>query len=322
MSIKKGDVIFVAGHNGMVGSAILRLLKKKNFKKIITVNKSSLDLTDQKEVYNFFKKKKINIIFLCAAKVGGIYANNTYPGEFIYKNIMIQSNIINAAFKNKINKILFLGSSCVYPVITTRKIKEEDLLTGKLEMTNEPYSIAKISGIKMCESYNRQYNTDYRSLMPTNLFGPGDNFHPENSHVIAGLIRKFILAKKNNHKQVVAWGTGKPKREFLYVDDLADAAFYIANLNKKKYLKITHPRISHINIGYGKDYSIKSITKIMADALKYKGKIIFDKSKNDGVKKKLLDSKKIFSLGWKPRFEFKKTLRKYIQDLYKLEKPF
>ena len=219
MSIKKNDVIFVAGHNGMVGSAILRLLKKKKFKKIVTADKSSLDLTNQKKVNNFFNKKKIKIIFLCAAKVGGIYANNTYPAEFIYKNIMIQSNIINAAFNNKINKILFLGSSCVYPVITNRKIKEEDLLTNKLEMTNEPYSIAKISGIKMCESYNRQYNTDYRSLMPTNLFGPGDNFHPENSHVIAGLIRKFISAKKNNHKQVVAWGTGSPKREFLYSDD-------------------------------------------------------------------------------------------------------
>jgi len=322
MSIKKNDVIFVAGHKGMVGSAILKLLKKKKFKKIVTVNKSSLDLTDQRKVNNFFKKKKIKMIFLCAAKVGGIYANNTYPAEFIYKNIMIQSNIINAAFNNKINKILFLGSSCVYPVITRRKIKEEDLLTNKLELTNEPYAIAKISGIKMCESYNRQFNTDYRSLMPSNLFGPGDNFHPKNSHVIAGLIRKFILAKKNNYKHVVAWGTGSPKREFLYVDDLAEAALYIANLNKKKYFKITHPRVSHINIGYGKDYSIKYVTKIMAKALNYKGKIIFDKSKSDGVKKKLLDNKKIFSLGWKPRFEFKKTLTKYIQDLYRLKKPF
>ena len=235
MSLKINDRIFVAGHKGMVGSSILRTLKKKGYKNIITVNKKKLNLESQKEVNNFFKKKKIDFIFLCAAKVGGIYANDYFPADFILKNILIQTNVINAAHKNKIKKLIFLGSSCIYPREDTRKIREDDILTGKLEMTNEPYAVAKISGIKMCESFNRQYNTDYRSLMPTNMFGPGDNYHKMNSHVMAALIRKFIIAYRKKYKTVTVWGSGKPKREFLYIDDFASATIYLAKMSKRKY---------------------------------------------------------------------------------------
>ena len=315
MNLKKTDKIFVAGHNGMAGSSILRELKKNGFKNIITSNKKNLNLEDQTQVTKFFKRKKINFVFLCAAKVGGIYANDNYPADFISKNLIIQSNVIDAAFKSKIKKLIFLGSSCVYPRISNRKIKEADLLSNKLELTNEPYAVAKISGIKMCESYNRQHNTDFRSLMPTNMFGPGDNFHPMNSHVMAALIRKFIIAKRNNDKSVIVWGTGKPRREFLYVDDFANATIYLAKMNKKKYYSYVKERLSHINIGYGKDYTIKKIAEMIKQATNFQGKIIYDKSKKDGVKKKLLDNKLIRSMGWKPKYKFEYILFNYIETI-------
>ena len=315
MGLKINDRIFVAGHKGMVGSSILRILKKKGYKNLVTVNKKKLDLENQAQVNNFFKKNKIDFIFLCAAKVGGIYANDYFPAEFILKNILIQTNVINAAHKNKINKIIFLGSSCIYPREDLRKIREDDILTGKLEMTNEPYAVAKISGIKMCESFNRQYNTDYRSLMPTNMFGPGDNYHKLNSHVMAALIRKFIIAYRKKHKFVVVWGSGKPKREFLYIDDFASASIYLAKMSKKKYHSFVPERLNLVNIGYGKDFTIKHIAELIKKYVGYKGKIVFDKTKKDGVQKKLLDNRLIRKLGWKPNEKFETALKNYIINI-------
>jgi len=315
MNLKKNDKIFLAGHNGMVGSAILRTLIKKGYKNIIIKEKKKLNLENQKDVNNFFKKEKIDFVFLAAAKVGGIHANNTYPADFITQNLLIQTHVIKAAHSFGVKKMLFIGSSCVYPVITNRKIKENDLLTDRLEPTNEPYALAKIAGIKMCESFNRQYGTDYRSIMPTNLFGPGDNFHPTNSHVMAALIRKFIIAKKNNLRSVDVWGTGNPRREFLYIDDMADAALLISNMDKKKYKKITNTRISHINIGSGKDYSIKQIANLISKSVNFNGEIRFDLSKEDGVYSKLLSGKILRSLQWKPKYSFEKKLDKYIKKI-------
>jgi GDP-L-fucose synthase len=314
MSIKKKDKIFIAGHKGMVGSSILRLLKKKNYFNIITIDKKKLDLKNQKKVDFFFKKNKIDIVYLCAAKVGGIYANKTFPADFIAENILIQSNIILSAFKYKVKKIIFIGSSCVYPKIPHRKIKETDLLTGQLESTNEPYAIAKISGIKMCESFNKQYKTDYRCLMPTNLYGPGDNYHPKNSHVMAALIRKFYLAKKNS-TNVKIWGTGKPLREFLYVDDLAEAMLFLTKISKNKFQKETFNQSYLVNIGYGKDYSIKEIAEKLSKIFNFNGKIFYDKTKPDGVKRKNLDNKLISKLGWKPKYKMNEVLKKYINTL-------
>ena len=315
MNLKKNDKIFLAGHNGMVGSAILRALIKKGYKNIITKEKKKLNLENQKDVNSFFKKEKIDFVFLAAAKVGGIYANNVYPADFITQNLLIQTHVIKAAHSFGVKKMLFIGSSCVYPVITNRKIRENDLLSNKLEPTNEPYALAKIAGIKMCESFNRQHDTDYRSIMPTNLFGPGDNFHPTNSHVMAALIRKFIIAKKNNLQSVDVWGTGNPRREFLYVDDMADAALLISNMDKTKYKKITNTRISHINIGSGKDYSIKQIANLISKSVNFKGKIKFDLSKEDGVQRKLLSGKILRSLQWKPKYSFEKKLDTYIKKI-------
>ena len=315
MNLKKNDKIFLAGHNGMVGSAILRALIKKGYKNIITKEKKKLNLENQKDVNNFFKKEKIDFVFLAAAKVGGIHANNTYPADFITQNLLIQTHVIKAAHSFGVKKMLFIGSSCVYPVITNRKIRESDLLIDKLEPTNEPYALAKIAGIKMCESFNRQYGTDYRSIMPTNLFGPGDNFHPTNSHVMAALIRKFIIAKKNNLRSVDVWGTGNPRREFLYIDDMADAALLISNMDKKKYKKITNTRISHINIGSGKDYSIKQIANLISKSVNFNGEIRFDLSKEDGVYSKLLSGKILRSLQWKPKYSFEKKLDTYIKKI-------
>ena len=315
MNLKKNDKIFLAGHNGMVGSAILRTLIKKGYKNIITKEKKKLNLENQKDVNNFFKKEKINFVFLAAAKVGGIHANNTYPADFITQNLLIQTHVIKAAHSFGVKKMLFIGSSCVYPVITNRKIRESDLLIDKLEPTNEPYALAKIAGIKMCESFNRQHDTDYRSIMPTNLFGPGDNFHPTNSHVMAALIRKFVIAKKNNLRSVDVWGTGNPRREFLYVDDMADAALLISNMDKTKYKKITNTRISHINIGSGKDYSIKQIANLISKSVNFNGEIRFDLSKEDGVYSKLLSGKILRSLQWKPKYSFEKKLDTYIKEI-------
>jgi len=310
-------IIFVAGHKGMVGSAIVRLLKKKNVF-LITKDQNELDLTKQSLVEKFFKKKKIDQIYLAAAKVGGIYANNIYPGEFIYKNIMIQTNIIHSAFVSGIKKILFLGSSCIYPRSAKQPMKEEFLLTGTLEPTNEPYSIAKISGIKLCESYNRQYkdthNIDYRCVIPTNLYGPNDNYHPKNSHVIAALIKKFHEAKIKNERIVEIWGTGKAKREFLHVDDLAKACFKIMNLSVKEYTAVTNSSLGYINVGYGKDITILKLAKIIKKIVDFHGKIEFNFDKPDGMMKRLLDSKRINDLKWKPKVSLYKGLVKTYEN--------
>lgn len=302
--------IFIAGHNGMVGSALVRLLKNNN--KIIVKDRNELNLLNQIEVENFFKSHKIDQVYLAAAKVGGIQANNSYPAQFIYENLMIQTNIIHSAFLSGVKKLLFLGSSCIYPKNSEQPIKENELLMGKLEPTNEPYAVAKIAGIKMCESYNRQYgkshSIDFRSIMPTNLYGPGDNYHPENSHVIPGLIYRFHNAKINNLKSVTIWGTGTPKREFLYVDDLAKASVHVMNLDKKIYDDYTTSMSSHINVGCGKDITISELAETIREVVKYEGDISFDASKPDGSHRKILNSDKINSLDFKYSIDLKDGL--------------
>ena len=312
--------IFIAGHNGMVGSALVRHLKVQNVE-IITKDRTELDLLNQDKVYNFFKDEKIDEVYLAAAKVGGIHANNTYRADFIYQNLTIQTNVIHSSFLNGVKKLLFLGSSCIYPKNANQPVKEEELLTGKIESTNEPYAVAKIAGIKMCESYNRQYgksyNIDYRSVMPTNLYGPGDNYHPENSHVIPGLIYRFHQSKINNLPEVIVWGTGTPKREFLYVDDMADASIYIMNLDKKIYDEQIES-ISHINIGSGIDLSIKDLAKIIKEVVGYKGKINFNPNRPDGSPKKLIDSSRLSNFGWKQKTNLKDGLIKTYTDFINL----
>jgi GDP-L-fucose synthase len=312
--------IFIAGHKGMVGSAIVRLLKNQDVE-IITKDRTELDLLNQGSVQKFFEHEKIDQVYLAAAKVGGIYANNTYPADFIYENLMIQTNVIHSAFLNGVKKLLFLGSSCIYPKNANQPMKEEELLAGKLEPTNEPYAIAKISGIKMCESYNRQYGKshgiDYRSIMPTNLYGPGDNYHPENSHVIPGLIYRFHKAKINNLESVIIWGTGTPRREFLYVDDLAQAAIHIMNVDKKNYNEQITSESSHINVGSGKELSIKELAETIKEVIDFKGKINFDSNKPDGSSRKLLNSERINKLGFKPKTDLKEGLIKTYQDYIK-----
>lgn len=301
--------VFVAGHKGMVGSAIIRLLRKNKHYEVITRSKEDLNLISQIDVSSFFKEVRIDQVIIAAAKVGGIDANNNYPADFIYENLMIQSNIIHSANLYGVEKLLFLGSSCIYPKFAEQPINESSLLTGKLEPTNEPYAIAKISGIKLCESFNRQYGRDYRSVMPTNLYGPNDNFHPKNSHVIPGLIRRFHEAKLGNHEQVVAWGSGKPMREFLHVDDMADACLHIMELDKSMYDKISQPMSSHINIGTGEDISIKDLVYNIADVVGFKGSILFDDSLPDGTPRKLMNVSKINSLGWKSKVALKDGLK-------------
>ena len=314
--------IFVAGHNGMVGSALVRLLKSQNVE-LITKDRKDLNLLNQTEVRNFFKTQKIDQVYLSAAKVGGIHANNTFPAEFIYENILIQTNIIHGAFLGNVKKLLFLGSSCIYPKNAKQPIKEQELLTGKLEQTNEPYAIAKIAGIKMCESYNRQYgeshNIDFRCIMPTNLYGPGDNYHPENSHVIPGLIYRFHNAKINNLPNVIIWGSGNPKREFLYADDMARASLHLMTLDKKTYSRYTSPVNSHINVGSGKDLSIKELAELIKKVTDYKGKITFDQSRPDGSPRKLLDSGLINNLGFRPKTNLVEGLIKTYQDYIKIK---
>lgn len=300
--------VFVAGHNGMVGSAICRYLENKNYQ-IVKRSKKKLDLLSQKKVYNFFAKERFDQIYLAAAKAGGIIANNILPAEFIYENLAIETNIINSAFRTGVKKLLFLGSSCIYPKNANQPMKESELMSGKLEPTNEPYAIAKIAGIKLCESYNRQYGVDFRSIMPTNLYGINDNYHPKYSHVIPGLLRKFHQAKKQNKSSVKVWGSGKPKREFLYVDDLARACHFIMELDKKKFYRNINQMCSHINVGSGNDILISDLAKKIQKLFKYDGQIIFDKSKPDGVKKKLLDSTRIRNLGWKPKTSLDEGLR-------------
>lgn len=301
--------IFVAGHRGMVGSAIAKSLSLSGHENVITANRHDLDLLNQAAVSDFFKSAKIDQVYLSAAKVGGIHANNEFPGQFIYENLMIQTNIIHSAHCTNVNKLLFLGSSCIYPKLSQQPIKEECLLQGLLEKTNEPYAIAKIAGIKLCESYNRQYGRDYRSVMPTNLYGPNDNFHPENSHVIPAMMLRFHQAVLNESKQVVIWGSGEPMREFLHVEDMAAACIHIANLEKDLYSDHTTPMLSHINVGSGVDCTIKELAEIMAKVTGFKGQLLFDSSKPDGAPRKLLDITKLRSLGWQSTIELAEGLR-------------
>ena len=290
--------IFVAGHRGMVGSAICRQLQKQADVEIIRRTREELDLCNQPAVQEFMKSEKLDEVILAAAKVGGIYANNTYPAEFIYQNLQIQNNVIHAAHKNDVQKLLFLGSSCIYPRGVEQPMKEEALLTGVLEPTNEPYAIAKIAGIKMCESYNRQYGRDYRSVMPTNLYGPGDNYHPENSHVVPVLIRRFHEAKENNLDKVIVWGSGEPKREFLYVDDMAAASLFVHNLERAAYEANTARMLSHINVGTGIDVAIKELAEAIVDVIGFTGELVFDTSKPDGTMRKLMDVERLGFLGY------------------------
>jgi GDP-L-fucose synthase len=312
--------IYVAGHRGMVGSAIVRHLLANGVQpnQIITRTHAELDLTNQAEVQAFFAQEKPDQVYLAAAKVGGIHANNTYPAEFIYDNLMMQANVIDAAFKNGVKKLLFLGSSCIYPKLAQQPMREDALLTGTLESTNEPYAIAKIAGIKLCESYNRQYGAshgvDYRSVMPTNLYGPGDNYHPENSHVIPALIRRFHEAKLANAPSVAIWGTGTPKREFLYVDDMAAASVHVMNLPKPTYDQHTSPMLSHINVGYGSDVSIAEAAQTVAQVVGYTGAVTFDTSKPDGTPRKWMDSSRLNSLGWQAQVPLLKGLTQAYQD--------
>ena len=304
--------IFVAGHQGMVGSAILRTLAQNGQKNIITRSRSELNLTDQAGVRAFLEAEKPDQIYLAAAKVGGIHANNTYPAEFIYTNLMIESNVIHEAWRVGVKKILLLGSSCIYPKLAPQPMNESALLTGTLEPTNEPYAIAKIAGIKLCESYNRQYHeshgTDYRSVMPTNLYGPGDNYHPENSHVIPALIRRIHDAKITVSPAVTVWGSGSPRREFLYVDDMAAACVHIMNLEYATFAAHTHPMQSHINVGYGDDITILKLAETVADTIGFQGEIKFDPGKPDGAPRKLMDSTLLNTLGWKAKVTLKQGL--------------
>ena len=317
----KNPRIYIAGHNGMVGSALVRLLQTQNAE-FITKNRKELNLLNQQDVQNFFKNEKIDQVYLAAAKVGGIYANNTYPADFIYENLMIQSNVIHNAFLSGVKKLLFLGSSCIYPKNANQPMKEEELLSGKLEATNEPYAIAKIAGIKMCESYNRQYgkshNINYRCIMPTNLYGPGDNYHFENSHVIPGMIYRFHKAKINNSSSVIIWGTGTPKREFLYVDDMARASIHLMNIDKKTYNEQTSSMRIHINTGSSQDLTIKELAETIKEVVGFKGEINFDLTKPDGSTRKFLDSERIKNLGFNAKVSLKEGLIKTYQDYIKV----
>lgn len=310
--------IFVAGHRGMVGSAILRMLQQEGQTNIVTRTRGELDLCDQGAVRAFFESEKPDMVYLAAARVGGIHANNTYPADFIYENLMLQANVIDAAFRNGVKQLLFLGSSCIYPRMAPQPMREDALLTGTLESTNEPYAIAKIAGIKLCESYNRQYGAshgiDYRSVMPTNLYGPGDNYHPENSHVIPALIRRFHEAKVNQSESVAIWGTGTPRREFLYVEDMAAACVHVMNLDKATYDKHTQPMLSHINVGYGTDVTIGELAHEIARIVGYQGRIDFDSTKPDGTPRKLMDSSRLQALGWKARVGLPEGLARAYRD--------
>ena len=321
MSVVVNQKIYVAGHRGMVGSAIVRTLKEKGYQNIVTRTHAELDLTNQAAVQAFFAKEKPDQVYLAAAKVGGIYANNTFPAEFIYQNLMMEANAIHQAFEAGVKKLLFLGSSCIYPKMAPQPMAENALLTGTLEPTNEPYAIAKIAGIKLCESYNRQYgkshSIDYRSVMPTNLYGPGDNYHPENSHVIPALIRRFHEAKVTNAPEVLIWGTGTPKREFLYVDDMAAASVFVMELSKDVYEQQTEPMQSHINVGFGADVTITDLANAVARATGYAGKIGFDISKPDGSPRKWMDSGRLNRLGWQAKVNLETGLKQAYGDFLK-----
>ena len=304
------DKIYVAGHTGLVGSAIMRQLESVGYNKLITRKHQDLDLTNQADVKQFFIDEKPDVVILAAATVGGIFANNTYPADFIYNNLMIQTNVINASYENNVKQLLFLGSTCIYPKLADQPMREDSLLTGALEPTNEPYAVAKIAGIKLCESFNRQYGTDFRSVMPTNLYGINDNFHAENSHVIPSLMRRFHNAKINNLSEVIVWGTGSAMRDFLYVDDMANACIFILELDKSTYDLNTKPMTSHINIGTGNEISIKEMAETMSNVIGFDGKISFDPSKPDGALKKLTDVSCLMNMGWKYNVDIKDGLKK------------
>ena len=300
--------VFVAGHHGMVGAAIARQLSTVPDIELITRTRAELDLSVQADVADFFASEPIDEVYLGAAKVGGIHANNTYPAEFIYDNLMVECNVVNSAWKSGVQKLLFLGSSCIYPRLANQPMKEEELLQGSLEPTNEPYALAKIAGIKLCESYNRQYGTDYRSVMPTNLYGPHDNYHPDNSHVIPALLRRFHEAKESGAETITIWGTGRALREFLHVDDMARASIHVMNLPLETYQQATKPRLSHINVGSGVDCSIAELVETICEVTDFNGSIEFDTTKPDGAPRKLMDNSKLRSLGWEPQISLKDGL--------------
>ncbi len=310
----KESKIFVAGHLGMVGSAIVRSLRKQGFENIIFKSRSELDLTSQKDTFDFFESAKPDQVYLAAAKVGGIYANQTYPAEFIYQNLIVQANVIYAAYKSNVNKLMFLGSSCIYPKLSSQPISESELMQGSLEPTNEAYAIAKIAGIKLCESFNRQYGVDYRSIMPTNLYGPGDNYHLKDSHVIPALIRRFHEAKLKNIPVVNVWGDGKPRREFLHVDDMADACVFLMNIEKLSYQSNVKPMESHINVGSGIDITISELAELVKSVVGYEGEISFQKDNLNGPDRKLLNTSKINHMGWSPRINLKAGLISTYED--------
>jgi GDP-L-fucose synthase len=304
------DKIYIAGHRGLVGSAIVRQLEERGFTNLLMRTHKELDITSQIQVQSFFQQEKPDYVILAAAKVGGIHANNTYPADFIYQNMMIEANIINSAYEHKVKRLLFLGSTCIYPKAAEQPMREDVLLTGVLEPTNEPYALAKIAGIKLCESYNRQYSTDFRSVMPTNLYGINDNFHPENSHVIPALMRRFHEAKINNNAEVIVWGTGKAMREFLYVDDMAQASLFVLELDEETYKANTQPMLSHINVGTGKDVTIREMAETMKQVVGFKGELTFDTTKPDGSPRKLIDVSRLSNMGWKYSIDLEEGLKK------------
>jgi GDP-L-fucose synthase len=306
--------IYVAGHRGMVGSAIVRQLQARGDCEIVFRTHAEMDLTNQSAVRHFFEAEKPDQVYLAAAKVGGIHANNTYPAEFIYQNLMMEANIVHESWRSGVRKLLFLGSSCIYPKLASQPMREDALLTGTLEPTNEPYAIAKIAGIKLCESYNRQYGTDFRSVMPTNLYGPGDNYHPENSHVIPALIRRFHEAKVGGDETVTIWGTGTPMREFLYVDDMATACLHVMDLDQSSYAAQTQPMLSHINVGTGEDLTIRALAETIGRVVGFSGNITFDPSKPDGTPRKLMDVSRLKALGWKPQLGLEEGLALAYED--------
>jgi len=315
------DKIYIAGHLGLVGSAIVRQLESRGFNNLLMHTHKELDLTSQAQVQNFFQQEKPDYVILAAAKVGGIYANNTYPADFIYQNMMIEANVINSAYENKVKRLLFLGSTCIYPKAAKQPMREEAILTDVLEPTNEPYALAKIAGIKLCESYNRQYSTDFRSVMPTNLYGINDNFHSENSHVIPALMSRFHEAKINNDAEVVVWGTGKAMREFLYVDDMAEASLFVLELDEHTYKDNTQPMLSHINLGTGKDTTIREMAETMKRVVGYQGKLTFDITKPDGSPRKLIDVSRLSNMGWKYSVDLENGLKKTYQWYLNQDKP-
>jgi len=309
MTVNRSARVFVAGHQGMVGAALVRRLTTLGYRDIVTRTRDELDLLDQAAVREFFAAEQIEQVYLAAAKVGGIHANNVYPAEFIYENLMIEANVIHTAHQSDIQKLLFLGSSCIYPKLAEQPMSEAALLSGALEPTNEPYAVAKIAGIKLCESYNRQYGRDYRSVMPTNLYGPQDNFHPENSHVIPALLRRFHDAVQNYEPKVVVWGSGTPKREFLHVDDMAAASVHVMELDPEVYQKQTQPMLSHINVGTGIDCTIRTLAETVAKVTGFQGKLVFDASKPDGTPRKLLNVDRLKALGWQAQIGLEDGLR-------------